>query len=138
MMKKLLIITFLFCTSLLKSQTIPQTCATYFDSIFNREIYVTVDSMPQFPGGIDSMIVFIQNNLLWPYVDYDFEGSVYISFIVEADGSITKKRVLRGIEESVDLEALKVIDKMPMWKPAECNGQAVPFRMIVPVKFKLN
>jgi periplasmic protein TonB len=93
--------------------------------------------MPEFPGGIDSLKVFIGNNLMWPNTEVDFAGTVYIPVIVETDGSLTIKKVIRGIENSADAEALKVIDNMPKWKAGKCTGTDVPVRYIIPVKFVL-
>ena len=112
-------------------------CVAQFDSISNRTIYRLVDSMPEFPGGIDSLFAFINNNLTYPAGDFDFEARVYVAFIVEPDGSISNKCIIRGSEELINTEALRLIDKMPKWKPGKCNDIAVPVRYIIPIRFKL-
>ena len=107
-----------------------------FDSISNRTIYEVVDSMPEFPGGIDSLHKFIMNNLRWPN-EADCVGKVYISFIVESDGIITNKIILKGICDPFDKEALRVISSMPRWRAGKCKGKAVAVKFIVPINFKL-
>jgi periplasmic protein TonB len=138
-MKYLILISLFFVNGIIVCQEMPKdACYEQFDSISNRNIYQWVDSMPEFPGGLDSLRVFIMNNLEYPVIcDYDVEGTVYISFFVETDGSISNKRVLRSIDEILDNEALKVVDKMPKWKPGKCKGIVVPARYIIPVKFRL-
>lgn len=128
----------IFITLALHGQTKLFDCVPYFDSIQNRTVYSLVDSMPQFPGGADSLFKFIQTHIQWPDTEIDFEGKVYIIFTVEADGNITNQRVIRGIFEEADKEALNVIDKMPAWIPGKCKKKNVPVRMIIPVYFKLN
>jgi TonB family protein len=138
-MKYLVLISIFFYQGIILCQEKPKdACVAQFDSISSRTIYFIVDSMPEFPGGTDSLLVFIQKNLMYPVIcDYDVEGTVYISFFVETDGKISNKRVLRSIDEILDNEALKVIDKMPKWKPGKCNGIAVPIKYIVPIRFRL-
>lgn len=128
-----------FCTSLLFGQTkiSKENCASRYDSNLHRRIYLYVDLMPEFPGGVDSLKSFIRNNLMWPNTEDDFVGKVYISVIVEADGSLTNKKVFRGIDISVDIEALNVIDKMPKWNAGKCKGKSVPVEYLIPVAFVL-
>lgn len=64
------------------------------------------------------------------------EGVVYVQFIVEADGSITGIRTLRGISKECDIEAERVIAMMPRWKPGQVNGENVAVRFVMPISFK--
>jgi hypothetical protein len=141
-MKYILIFTLLFLwTNLLLGQKRSinnDSCIAEYNSLTNRTIYQRVDLMPEFPGGIDSLIVFIETNLKWPKENRaDFCGRFFISVIVETDGSLTTKKITRGIYESADNEALILIDKMPKWKAGKCKGVAVPVKMLIPVNFKL-
>lgn len=114
------------------------SCIVKYDSLINRTIYEYVDLMPEFPGGIDSMKNFVKGNLQWPQDDgANFSGTVFISLIVEPDGNLTNKKIIRGIYGPADNEALKLIDKMPKWIVGKCIGKAVPVRVFVPVKFVL-
>ena len=112
-------------------------CVPKFDSISNRVIYQVVDTMPEFPGGLDSLKAFIAKNIRWPNDEVDFQGIVHISVIVETDGSLTNKTVFRGIYEHADKEALRIIEIMPKWKSGKCKGNAVPVKCNIPIKFQL-
>jgi len=136
-MKCSLTIFILFWTVLLFGQTdnSKTECNTQFDSLSNQTVYILVDNMPEFPGGVDSMKIFVTNNLIWPNDGPDFQGTVYVSVIVETNGNLTKKSILRGIYENADNEALRIIGKMPKWNPGKCNGKIVPVKYCIPIKF---
>ncbi len=121
-----------------QAQNTEEKCKFYFDSISNRQIYSIVDVLPEFPGGTDSLASFIAKNLYWPNTEVDFQGKVYVSVIVETDGSLTNKLILKGIYDLADKEALKIIEKMPKWKAGKCNDKKVPVKFIIPIKFVLN
>ena len=96
------------------------------------------DQLPEYPGGIDSLKVFISKNLKWPNDGQDdFQGTVIVSVIVESDGSLTNKTILRGIYDLADKEALRIIDKMPKWIPGKYEGKVVPVKYCIPIKFKM-
>jgi len=138
-LRHILTIVLFLWTILLFGQPIDskKNCTSTFDSISKRTIYIVVDTMPEFPGGNDSLKKFIKNNLVWPKTEADFQGTVYISLIVEPDGSLTNKSVLRGLYEPANKEALILIDKMPKWKAGKCKGRTVPVRYYIPVNFIL-
>jgi len=137
-MKYFFSIVLLFLTILLSGQTsAKKDCNSEYDAKLKRTIYVIVDSMPEFPGGIDSLNSFINRNLTWPVDGVDFQGIVVISIIVEVDGTLTNKMVVRGIYEGSDKEALRLIDKMPRWKMGKCKGKAVPVKYLLPIKFRM-
>jgi hypothetical protein len=138
-MKYFISIALLFWTILLYGQTITkEDCGGQYDSKLKRTIYLIVDSMPEFPGGIDSLNSFINRNLTWPDDGTTFQGTVVISMIVEIDGTLTNKVVVRGIYEGSDKEALRLIDIMPRWKIGKCKGKAVPVKYLLPIKFRMN
>ncbi len=138
MKRIVIIILFLLCIGITYGQlnNIKENCKSEFDLNSIKYIYTFVDSMPEFPGGIDSLNEFIKTNLKWPKDDgLDYNGSVYISVIVETNGSLSNKKIIRGIYGPADNEALKLINKMPKWKPGKCNGILVPVKLIIPIKF---
>jgi protein TonB len=90
--------------------------------------------MPSFPGGEKERSSFIANNLRVPAEG--IEGTVYITFIVEKDGSITDAKILRGLGKSYDDEVLRVINLMPRWLPGTQNEEAVAVKFNMPVKFE--
>jgi TonB family protein len=96
-------------------------------------IFTVVEEMPSFPGGESERARFFSNNLRVPAES--IEGTVYVSFIVNADGSIANAKILRGLGKSYDEEVLRVINLMPKWFPGTQNGQAVDVLFNLPVKF---
>lgn len=101
---------------------------------------VNVDIMPEFIGGQDSLMKFISRNF-----NYDKKidkqnppttNKIYVRFTVTEDGSIKNPVILKGINTSLDNEALKVVKMMPKWKPASRYGKAVSFEMNLPIKLE--
>jgi TonB family protein len=99
----------------------------------NNAVYTVVEEMPTFPGGESERARFISNNLRVPAEN--LEGTVYVSFIVNEDGSITDAKILRGLGKNYDEEVLRVINLMPKWLPGKQNGEASAVRFNMPVKF---
>lgn len=99
-----------------------------------------VETYPEFPGGMTAWAKFIQRNLRYPYAAQDngAQGKVYLSFVVEKDGSITDVQVLRGIGYGCDEEAVRVIKKSPKWKAGLQNNQTVRVRYSMPIAYTLN
>jgi protein TonB len=93
--------------------------------------------MPEFPGGHREFVRFISHNIEYLDVarEYGIEGTVYVSFVVETDGSITQVKVLRGIFKPLDEEAVRVVKMMPVWKPGKQKGKPVRVRYKVPISF---
>lgn len=106
---------------------------------FDGEVYQIVEEMPEFPGGMQKLMEFISNNIQYPQVarEKGIQGRVFVSFIVEPDGSISNVKVLRGIGSGCDEEAVRVIKSMPKWEPGKQGGQAVRVNYQIPVNFNL-
>jgi len=100
----------------------------------NSQIFTVVEEMPSFPGGESERARFFANNLKVPAES--IEGTVYVSFIVKADGSTSSAKILRGLGKSYDEEVLRVINLMPKWIPGTQNGEAVDVLFNLPVKKK--
>jgi TonB family C-terminal domain len=100
--------------------------------------YDFVDVQPQFPGGSSAMIRFINNERRYPSTAYHngVEGRVLCSFIVNTDGSISHIAVLRGVEESLNREAVRIISQMPNWEAGQLDGSNVPVYCILPIAFR--
>lgn len=92
-----------------------------------------------FPGGAAAMQKWIAENVEYPQVAREMgdQGRVYLSFVVETDGSITNIEVKRGVSEELDREAKRVIRKMPKWNPGEAGGKKVRTRCSLPINFTL-
>lgn len=99
-----------------------------------------VDEYPEFEGGMKAWAKYIQRNLRYPYQAQEAgtQGKVYISFVVEKDGSITNVNLIKGIGFGCDEEALKVIRKSPAWKAGKNKGHEVRVRFNLPITFTLS
>ena len=90
-----------------------------------------------FPGGKDSLTAFIKRNLQWPPTIFCGQGTVYIEFIVDSSGVIKDQRILYGVCENYDKEALRIISLMPNWIPAKNLKQiATESKINLPIKFR--
>lgn len=106
----------------------------------NSETSVDPDMPATFPGGEFKMVEYLRDNLKYPESakKKGIEGKVYIQFVVEKDGSIADVKVMRGVCEELDAEAVRVIKAMPKWKPGEQEGKPVRTTMMLPINFKIN
>lgn len=104
-----------------------------------KEIFVVVESMPSFPGGEQKLYEYLAQNLNYPVNarDAGIQGRVFVTFVVETDGSITDVRVLRGIGAGCDEEAVRVVKEMPKWIPGRQRGIPVRVQYNLPIKFVL-
>ena len=104
-----------------------------------EEVSEFLEDMPEFPGGMAEMMLWLSQNVQYPKeaVDGHIEGRVMVTFIVEKDGSISNAEVERSIHELLDKEALRVVSAMPKWKPGMKNGQPVRARFHIPVRFEI-
>lgn len=103
------------------------------------KVYTVVQEQPEFRGGYDAMMAFIRQNLKYPAETrmQGREGTVFISFLVGKDGTVSEGRVIRGISAEADQEALRVVQLFPPWIPGRQNKQPVNVRFVLPIKFKL-
>jgi protein TonB len=104
-----------------------------------KVIHNIVEQMPSFPGGNGALAQFLQKNLKYPPIaeENGIKGRVTCQFVVERDGSITDVQVVRGVDPSLDREAIRVIKSMPKWIPGKQNGKAVRVRFTCPITFTL-
>jgi len=105
----------------------------------NDSIYQIVDQMPEFPGGTEALLKFVANNVKYPEKakDEEISGRVFISFVIETDGSVSNVEVKRGIGGGCDEEAVRVIKSLPNWKPGIKDGKPVRVSYMMPINFKL-
>ena len=104
-----------------------------------EEVFMITEKSAEFPGGSASLTKYIQQNLKYPLKArrMAIEGKVYIQLIIGKDGSILNIKVLRSLDKDCDLEAIRIMKKMPKWKPATIRGRRVKQKVIIPVVFKL-
>lgn len=99
------------------------------------------EKMPEFPGGIVAMQRFINENLVYPEYEKknNIQGNVYVRFVVEIDGYLSKFEILRGVEgaNNFNKEVLRVLNLMPKWIPGENSGKKLPVYMSLPFEFRI-
>ena len=96
--------------------------------------------MPEYEGGQQAMMKFISKNCKYPKSasSMGIEGTVYVSFVINADGDVTDVKIVKGISADCDKEAVRVISKMSEWNPGMMNQMSVAVRMVLPIKFQIN
>jgi TonB family protein len=112
--------------------TIPQS---------KEEVFEVVENQPEYIGGQKAMTDFLIKNVNYPENERKngIEGTVYVSFIVEKDGAVTGVKAIRGVNASLDNEAIRVVKLMSKkWKPGTQKGKAVRVQFNLPIKFKLS
>ena len=114
--------------------------STLGDKPENDSIYQIVDEMPQYPGGEKAMMEYVAKNVKYPQEakDKEIQGRVFVSFVIEKDGSVNEVKVLRSIGGGCDEEAVRVIKDMPKWKPGKQEGKPVRVSYMMPINFKLS
>ena len=110
-------------------------------AVVNQDsIYRVSEVMPEYPGGPNEMMRYIQENIKYPQSakDNKIEGRVFVTFVVEKDGSISNAAVMRGIDKECDAEALRVVSSMPKWNPGQHKGEVVRTQFTIPIYYKFN
>lgn len=109
------------------------------EEVVEEEVLKVVEQMPEFPGGAAKMMEYISNNIVYPTYAFDngIQGRVFVSFVVERDGSISNVKAMRGIGGGCDEEAVRVIQSMPKWNPARQRGETVRCSYTIPIIFKM-
>lgn len=105
-----------------------------------EEIIEFPDVEAAFPGGAAAMQKWISENVQYPQtsIEMNEQGRVYLSFVVEPDGSITNIAVERGVSPDLDKEAKRLLRKMPNWVAGESKGKKARTRCRLPINFTLN
>ncbi|MGX8690282.1 MAG: energy transducer TonB [Bacteroidaceae bacterium] len=105
-----------------------------------EEVFMVVEDQPEFPGGTAALLEYLRKNIKYPAIcrENNIQGRVIVSFIVNKDGAIVEPEVIKGVNPSLDKEALRVISGMPKWKPGSQRGKPVRVKYTVPVNFRLN
>lgn len=107
--------------------------------IDEKKPFSVVEIMPEYEGGDAAMMKFIQGKMRYPgaAIRKKDEGTVYVSFVISADGSVTNVEVMKGVSKECDQEAVRVISMMDRWKPGIQNKMPVPVKKVLPITFKL-
>ncbi len=103
-------------------------------------VFTLVESMPEYPGGDDALKAFISSSIVYPAkaAENGISGTVYIKFTIDIDGSIIDVKVVRGISQELDNEAIRVVKAMPKWIPGKQRGRPVKTSYTIPVRFRLS
>jgi len=102
-------------------------------------VFTVVEQMPVYPGGDEARMQYVASNIKYPEEarKQGVQGTVYITFVIEKDGSVSDVSVLRGIGGGCDEEAVRVISSMPAWTPGKQRGKPVRVQFNMPIKFNL-
>lgn len=104
------------------------------------EIFVHVERMPQFPGGDRALLKFLAEKTIYPEIakENGIQGRVFVSFVINKKGEVVDIRLARGVDPSLDKEALRVVSLLPKWTPGKQREKAVNVAFNVPINFRLN
>ena len=131
-MKKILFILMLFFTmfTTVSAQSVQEKP--------QEKVYEVIEDMPNFPGGQGELMKFLRNNVKYPAEAQKkkIEGRVIVTFVVNKKGRIIDPTVERSAHPLLDAEALRVIKRMPKWKPGRVNGEPVNVKYRLPITFK--
>ncbi|MDX9848429.1 MAG: M56 family metallopeptidase [Tenuifilaceae bacterium] len=108
--------------------------------VFEGDIFVVVEDMPQFQGeGLNKFREYISEKLIYPEIakDNGIQGRVILSFVVEPNGTVSNVKILRGVDPSLDQEAVRVVESSPLWTPGTQKGEAVRVVFNIPIIFAL-
>ena len=103
------------------------------------EVFVVVEEMPEFPGGVKALRQYLAATVKYPKIAQEkgIQGKVYVTFVVNKDGSVLNTKIARGVDPLLDAEALRVVSSLPKWNPGKQKGQAVAVQYTVPINFAL-
>ncbi|MNJ91676.1 Gram-negative bacterial tonB protein [compost metagenome] len=114
----------------------------YKETTDDNKIYdfVSIDKQPSFIGGMAFFYAYLKKEVKYPAeaVKNNVQGKVFLSFIVEMDGSLTNIKVERRLGSGTDEEAIRVLEESPKWTPGIQNGRPVRVKYNIPISFSLN
>lgn len=110
------------------------------EAIPNKGVEEFPDVEAQFPGGTIALQRYIAESVIYPAeaIEMNEQGKVYVTFIIQPDGSVSEIEIVQGVSESLDAEAIRLIREMPDWIPAEKEGERVSCRIQMPVNFTIH
>ncbi|HEY9003214.1 MAG TPA: M56 family metallopeptidase [Mucilaginibacter sp.] len=126
--------------SIIKNEALtPSEKATLFPQQKDDKVFSEVEHVPNYPGGVDKFYKFLQQNIKYPAEakNKKIEGKVFLSFIVEKDGSLSTFKILRDPGAGCGAEAVRVMKLSPKWNPGIQNGHKVRVQYTMPISFTL-
>ena len=93
---------------------------------------------PEYPNGNEGLGKYLSENIKYPKkaLKNGVSGKVFVQFVIDKTGKVTNVVAVRGVEKSLDKEAVRVIKSMPKWKPGMKDGQPVKVKYTIPINFK--
>jgi protein TonB len=109
------------------------------EEIVEEEVFTIVESMPEFPGGQKEMFKYLGKNIKFPPAAKanGIQGKVYVNFTIGKNGEIRDIKILRGVHDLLDKEAVRVVKAMPKWKAGKQRGKTVSVSYNLPINFTL-
>lgn len=109
-----------------------------YDELGNKIQYCSYQELAEYIGGIPALIKFIGQEVVYPKYARrrGIQGEVYVGFVIDTDGSIIDAQIIKGVERHIDDEAIRVVNKMPKWKPGRFEGNLVKTEFVLPISFK--
>ncbi|MCD8177393.1 MAG: energy transducer TonB [Tannerellaceae bacterium] len=103
-------------------------------------IFTVVEAIPEFPGGYEALLKFINEKLIYPKEaqELGLQGKVTCSFVVNTEGSVVNINIVKGVDPILDMEAIRVIKQMPKWAPGNPRGKPVRVLYTLPINFRLS
>jgi TonB family protein len=134
----------MFCSSISQKKNFTDIVIPLTDTIPSpandtSSIFVVVDVMPVFPGGIDSLTNYLTKRIVYSReaLSDRAEGTVYVSFVINLNGSTSKIKIIKGIHKSLDRIAIEAVRNMPHWKAGMIKGKPVRTQVNLPIRFML-
>ena len=105
----------------------------------SKKVYESVEQMPEFPGGVEGLMRYLQQNVQYPptAVQNDVQGRVIVQFIIDETGQVGDVKVVRSVSEEVDAEAVRVVKSLPKFEPGRQGGEPVSVWYTLPIAFKM-
>jgi protein TonB len=102
-------------------------------------IFKVVEKDPEFPGGLSALYEYLRNNIVYPKIarEVNIQGTVYLSFVVEKDGSLSNIQIIRSPDQLLSDEAFRVVSAMPDWSPGLQRNKPVRVSFSLPIRFTL-
>jgi protein TonB len=103
------------------------------------EPFIVVEEMPMFPGGEVELLKYIADHTQYPEVakENNIQGKVIVRFCVTSKGLVNQATILKGVDDALNAEALRVVNSLPPFKPGKQGGKPVPVWYMVPINFTL-
>jgi TonB family protein len=101
-------------------------------------VYGTVEQMPEYPGGQEGLQNFLARTVRYPIeaLQKGIQGKVFVNFVIDETGEVTKIQIAKGVHKSLDQEAIRVVQLMPKWRPGIQDGKPVKVSYTVPISFR--